>query len=436
MMPGVGQIEAGAGSGVLEPGARAARDPFRSLTALVRREGDVARYRAGREPAYLVNHPDHVRHVLADKSANYSKDTFVNANFKAFVAEGLLVSEGERWRQRRRLVQPAFHRDRLAAFGDAMVRDAGQVADRWEAFVGTDRTIDLAAEMGTLTMLITARVLFGVDLTGRADTAGETIAREMRGIVSPTKEGFQAGLQAIHDLVAGIVDERIRSGNDEPDVVSMLLEARDASGEGLSREQVYDEVITLLLAGHETTANGLAWTWAMLMANPWAMDALQAEVTEVLDGRPPTAADLPALRTTRMVFEESLRMYPPAWIIGRRALVDDVIGGHQIDAGSVVAISPYLLHRHPTFWEEPERFDPERFSAERSAARKPFSYLPFGGGPRKCIGHGMAMIEAQLAIAVIASRYRFELAPGHVVEPERLFVLRPRGGLPALVRER
>jgi cytochrome P450 len=435
MMPRVDEITIGEGPVVLEE-PRRARDPFRSLTALVRREGDVARYRAGREPAYLVNHPDLVRHVLADNAANYSKDTFINGNFKAFVAEGLLVSEGERWRQRRRLVQPAFHRDRLAAYGDAMVEDATRIADRWEPLVGSGRPVDLASEMGTLTMLITARVLFGVDLTGRADEAGRTIARELGRIGSPTKETFRAGRQAIHDLVAGFVDERIRTGGTGPDVISMLMEARDASGEGLSREQIHDEVITLLLAGHETTANGLAWTWALLMANPSAQDAVHGEVKDVLGSRPPAATDLAMLRTTRMVFEESLRMYPPAWIIGRRALGDDELAGHTIRAGSVVAISPYLLHRNTAFWDDPERFDPGRFSPERSAGRRPFAYLPFGGGPRKCIGHGMAMIEAQLAIAVIAARYRFELPPGHVVEPERLFVLRPRGGLPALVTRR
>ena len=174
----------------------------------------------------------------------------------------------------------------------------------------------------------------------------------------------------------------------------------------------------------------------MLMANPWAFDKLQAELRAVLDGgrRLPGAADLPALRYTRMVFEESLRMYPPAWIIGRRALADDMLGDYPIPKGSVVAISPYLLHRHPDFWEDPERFDPERFSPTREAGRRTYSYLPFGGGPRMCIGHVMALVEAQLAIAVAASRFRFEPLPGHVVEPERLFVLRPRGGVPALVR--
>jgi cytochrome P450 len=445
MIPTMDGMTPGAAPEPTEPGApaataaeppRRARDPFRSLNALMRREGDVARYRTGTEQAYMVNHPDYIRHVLVDNFANYSKDTFVNANFKESLAEGILVSEGEAWRTRRRLISPAFHRQRLVGFADAMVADAVRTADRLERFAGTDEPVDLAVEMGTLTMIITARVLFGVDLTDRADSAGKTIAEGVRGIVAPQNEGFRAGVEEIMDLVATIVDERAAEPGQGSDVISMLLESRDDEGNALSREQIHDEVITLLLAGHETTANGLAWTWVLLMANPWAMDLLQAETRDVLDGgrRLPEARDLAALRYTRMVFEESLRMYPPAWILGRRALADDVIGGQAIPAGTVVAISPYLLHRHPAFWVDPERFDPERFSPDRSASRKPFSYLPFGGGPRLCIGHTMAMVEAQLAIATIASRYRFEAAPGHVVEPERLFVLRPRGGVPALVR--
>jgi cytochrome P450 len=416
---------------------RPPRDPFRSLTALVRRQGDVARYRAGTEKAYLVNHPDHVRHILADNASNYSKDTFINATFKRSLADGLLTLEGEAWKRRRRLVQPAFHRERLASFADAMVEDATRIADRWEPLVGTAEPIDLAAEMGTLTLLITARVLFGVDLSSEADSVGKTIARWLGNLVSSaSQEGFQAGRQEVLALIDRLVDDRIRDPGSGRDVLSMLVESTDDSGERLTREQIHDEVLTLLLAGHETTANGLAWTWVLLMANPWAFDRLQAEVREVLDGgrRLPTAADLVSLRYTRMVFEESLRVYPPAWIIGRRALADDMLGDHPIPKGSVVAISPYLLHRHPDFWDDPERFDPERFAPNRDATRRLFSYIPFGVGPRLCIGHVMAMVEAQLVLAVVASRFRFEPVPGHVVEPERLFILRPRGGVPALVR--
>jgi cytochrome P450 len=415
-------------------GAGRSRDPFRSLTALIAREGDVARYRSGSEEGYLVNHPDHVRHVLVDNAASYSKDTAINANFKAAAADGILVSEGEQWRRRRRLMHPAFHRDRVAGFAASIVELTLGVTAGWAAFVDTDQPVDLGADMATLTMLITAKVLFGADLTDRADVVGHAIGEALPKLVWPAKEEFRVIRDQVMDVVKTLVAERIADRGDGQDVLSMLIEARDEHGDRLTLDEVYDEAMTLVLAGVETTANGLSWTWTLLMQHPEVAERLHREVTATVGSRLPTAADLPRLAFARMIFEEALRMYPPAWILGRRALVDDEIGGRRIAAGSVVAVSPYLLHRNTAFWDEPERFDPDRFLPERTARRRPFTYLPFGGGPRLCIGHAMAMVEAQLAIATIAGRYRFELPPGHVVEPERLFVLRPRGGLPALVR--
>jgi cytochrome P450 len=415
-------------------GGRRARDPFRSLNALIAREGDVARYRSGSEEAYLVNHPDHVRHVLVDNAAAYSKDTAVNANFKAAAADGILVSEGEQWRRHRRLMHPAFHRDRVAGFAESIVELTLGVMTGWAAEVDTDRPVELAADMSTLTMLITGKVLFGADLTDRADMVGHGIGEALPKLVSPDKQEFREIRDHIMDVVRTLVAERVADRGDGQDVLSMLIDARDEHGDGLTMEEICDEAMTLVLAGVETTANGLSWTWALLMQHPDVAERLHREVVATVGSRLPTAADLPRLSFARMIFEEALRMYPPAWILGRRALVDDEIGGRRIPAGSVVAVSPYLLHRNTAFWEDPERFDPDRFTPARTAGRLPFTYLPFGGGPRLCIGHAMAMVEAQLAIATIAGRYRFQLPPGHVVEPERLFILRPRGGLQALVR--
>jgi cytochrome P450 len=415
-------------------GGRRPRDPFRSLNALMAREGDVARYRSGSEEAYLVNHPDYIRHVLVDNASGYSKDTAVNANFKAAAADGILVSEGEQWRRHRRLMHPAFHRDRVAGFAESIVELTLGVMAGWASVVDTDQPIDLATDMATLTMLITAKVLFDADLTDRADMVGQAIGDALPKLVAPDKEEFWAAKAKILNVVISLVEERVASGRRGQDVLSMLIEARDERGEGLTTQEIQDEAMTLVLAGVETTANGLAWTWTLLMQHPEVAERLHRELVATVGGRLPTAADLPRLSFARMIFEEALRMYPPAWILGRRALVDDEIGGRRIPKGSVVAVSPYLLHRNTAFWEEPERFDPERFTAARTAGRRPFTYLPFGGGPRLCIGHAMAMVEAQLAIATIAARYRFELPPGQVVEAERLFVLRPRGGLPALVR--
>ncbi len=413
--------------------ARQPRDPFRSLRALVRREGDVARYRAGTEEAYLVNHPDLVRHVLADNSANYTKDTLINANFKAAAADGILVSEGDTWRKRRRLMQPAFHRERIAAFADTIVATTLEVAAGWDDVVGSDRPADLAEAMATVTMLITSRVLFGVDVSDDAEMVGRAISEFIPKLLRPD-EDFRVARERVMRVVSGLVDERMANPTDGRDVLSMLFEARDEDGGALTREQIQEEAMTLLLAGFETTANGLTWTWALLMQHPEAYERLATEVATVLGERAPSATDLSSLPYARMVFEESLRLYPPAWILGRRAIRDDTIGGVPIGAGSVVAISPFMLHRHPAFWVDAERFDPERFASSRAASRAPFSYLPFGGGPRLCIGHAMALVEAQLVIASLVQRYRYSLPAGHVVEPERLFILRPRGGLPALVR--
>jgi cytochrome P450 len=238
----------------------------------------------------------------------------------------------------------------------------------------------------------------------------------------------------LQDLVDRIVEEHRRDGGKD-DLLTMLLEARDEeTGELMTPRELRDETITLLLAGYETSANALAWTWYLLSQNDAVADKLHASLESALGGQPPTLADLPKLTYARMVVDESLRLYPPAWIIGRRALGDDDLGGHHIPAGSVVAISPYITHRHPRHWERPEEFDPDRFDPRTAASHDPFTYLPFGGGPRRCIGHNLALMEAQLIISTVAQRYRLRLVPGTRVEPERLFVLRPRSGLPMTIR--
>jgi cytochrome P450 len=417
-----------------EQGQRA-RDPMRSLIMLMLRRGDVARYRGGDEAAYLVNRPEFIKRVLVDNHANYTKTTWINNMFKRAVADGLLTSDGERWRRQRRLIQPAFHRERLALLAASMTRATSAMLDRWEPLAGTGEPIDMAAEMGSLTLGITAKALFSVDISDRADSMGQEIAVCMRLLVSPDQPVFQEAKRNMEELVAGIVEERRRAGVDSPDLLSMLLQARDVETESrLSSRELRDQIITLLLAGYETTANSLAWTWYLLSQSPSVVRRLQAELRRELDGREPAVDDLTNLTYTRMVLDESMRLYPPAWILGRRALAADTLGDHVIPAGSVVAISPYTMHRHPGYWEEPDAFEPTRFTKERSAARAPFTYFPFGGGPRLCIGHSFALMEAQLVIATVAQRFDVELVPGRPVEPERLFVLRPKDGLPMTIR--
>jgi cytochrome P450 len=415
---------------------RGPRDPFRSLLALTRRAGDVARYRAGTEAAFLVNNPDYIKRVLADNHANYSKATMVNSIFKDAVADGLLVSEGPLWRRQRRLMQPAFHRERLHALGQEMTEAIGPMLARWEPAAATGQPIDVAAEMGFVTLRITAKALFGVDVTEEADSLGEAIGMGLKLLMGSQKPGFQENKRRVEGLVERIIEDRQRDPGQAHDLLAMLLEARDEQGGGMSPVELRDEVITLLVAGYETTANCLAWTWYLLSQNPDPRERLHEELARVLGGRVPSISDLQELPYNRMVLDESLRLFPPAWIVGRRALGEDRLGEHVIPAGSVIALSPYTMHRHPGYWNRPDEFDPDRFTPERSSDRKPFAYFPFGGGPRLCIGHNFALLEAQLIIATVAQRYQLDLAPGHAVEPERIFVLRPRGGLPMTIGAR
>jgi cytochrome P450 len=410
------------------------RDPFHALLALAERHGDVAPYRSGRNRAFLVNHPDLVRHVLADNAANYRKDTFINERFRVAVADGLLTSEGVVWRRDRRLMQPAFHRDRLASLASAIVAAVATVSDRWAGIAGSGRTVDMTAEMGSLTLRITAAVLFGADISTSARGIGRLISNVMAHLPSPENSAFRAAKHRVEALADDVIERR-RSTGPAGDLLSLLQEARDEqTGEGMGAQQLRDQVITLLVAGYETTANALSWTWYLLSQNPDSMRGLQDELGSVLRGSMPDGGTLPQLSRTRMVIEEALRLYPPAWILGRRALSDDRLGDRPLPAGSVVAISPYALHRHPAFWEQPDRFDPSRFAPALAATRHRFAYIPFGAGPRLCIGHNLAMMEAQLALAALAARFSPQLVPGAVVVPERRFTLRPRGGLPMTIR--
>ncbi len=410
------------------------RDPFRSLLALSRRGGDVARYRAGAEAAFLINNPAYVKHILVDNHENYSKATVINNLFKEAIADGLLTSEGEDWWRQRRLMQPAFYRERVARIGDGVTEATLMMLERWADHARTGKPLDVAAEMGSLTLRITTRALFSVDISEVADSLGHRIAEGLGHLIAPGNPEFILGRAGVEDTVAAIIEERRRDDREYSDLLAMLFAARDQdTGEAMTDREVRDQVITLMLAGYETTANALTWSWYLLSQNPRPMGLLREEVHAVLGDRVATVGDLPELTYNRMVLDESMRLYPPAWILGRRALVDDRLGDQVIPAGSVVALCPYTMHRNPAFWDEPEEFRPERFTRDRAAARPPFAYFPFGGGPRLCIGHNFALLESQLITATIAQRFRVELVPDHAVVPERLFVLRPRGGLPMTV---
>ncbi|HEY2525655.1 MAG TPA: cytochrome P450 [Candidatus Binataceae bacterium] len=426
---------------------RVQREPLELMREGFRDYGDVVGYRFGNTRAVLLAHPHHIRHVLHDNHRNYDKQNVDYAMLRRLLGNGLLTSEGAFWHRQRRLIAPMFHRQRVAGFCNLMVNSTLEMLERWDALARRGEPFDVGAEMTRLTLKIVAKALFSADVSDDAEAIGDALTEVNRQLgefslldlfwMIPTarKRRFRAAVSALDQVVGKIVEERRLSTHRNQDLLSMLLEAVDEeTDKGMTPRQVRDEVLTLLLAGHETTANALTWTWYLLAQNPEAADKLEREVREVLGDREPDALELPNLRYTRMVVEESMRLYPPAWAISRNAVGDDEIGGYRIARNTSVIICSFITHRHPAFWEEPERFEPERFSPAQSEGRPNFAYLPFGGGPRICIGNGFAMTEAQLVLATVAQRYRLRLAPGHPVELYPLITLRPRHGMQMTLR--
>jgi cytochrome P450 len=429
------------------------RDPLTFYPAMRAQYGDVVRFRGMRNfNWFLVSYPDDIERILKGKA--YPKGLFVQT-IKVLVGNGLLTSEGEFWRQQRRLAQPAFHRRRLETLAEMMTAAAERTNARLEPAARSGKAIDITHEMMRLTLEIVGRALFSVDVSGAADDVGRalTIALEHvnyrslhpfslpEAVPTPHNLRFRRALRQLDNIVFRVIDERRRhiaaGGDDHGDLLTMLLEARDeASGAGMDDAQLRDEVITLMLAGHETTAVTLSWTWFLLAQHPAIERRVHAELDDVLGGRTPTLDDLPKLPYTRMVIDETLRLYPPAWAIARQATADDEIGGYHIPAGSPIVMSQYVTHRHPAFWDDPETFDPERFTPERVANRPRFAYFPFGGGPRICIGNSFALMEAHLLLATLAQRFRFDRVSGHPVVPEPTVTLRPKHGVLMTLRDR
>ena len=417
--------------------------PLAFLSRVAAQYGDLVRYPLGPWEFYVATHPDHVGRVLQENQRAYSKDTFQYNLLKIVTGNGLLTSDGAFWLRQRRLAQPAFHHRRLEALDALITAAVADMLEGWEQMAARGEPIDVAAAMMQVALRIVGQALFSIDIREEADALAQAVLVVLDHIVErartlglapdwlPTARNrrFRDALGTLDRVVYATIAQR-RQANGGDDLLSMLLAARDEeTGEGMSDRQVRDEVMTLLIAGHETVASALAWTWYLIARAPEVERKLHAEVDAVLGERPPSAADLPRLTYTRQVFEEALRLYPPAWIITRKAMAADVLGGYHIPAGALVILSPYVTQRRPDLWENPEAFDPERFAPARAAGRPRFAYFPFGGGARLCIGNHFALIEAQLIIASVAQRFRLRLASGHPVEPEPSVTLRPRHGL-------
>lgn len=382
-----------------------------------------------------------MKHVLVDNSANYDKQTRGYDVLRQFLGNGLLTSSGDFWRRQRRIAQPAFHRKRIAGFADIMVSDTLDMLRRWDDVAALGNSVDLAHEMMSLTLRIVGKTMLSTDVHDSADAVGNavTVLNEWAdaAIDSLLPIGFPtpATLRARDasrrlDRVIGDIVARRRAGEQAEDLLAMLMEAKDAeTGESMTDKQLRDEVMTMFLAGHETTANALAWTFYLLSTHPDIERRVRAELDAALGGTPPSLADLPRLPYLLQVIKEAMRLYPPAWMIDRNAVADDEIGGYRIRRGTLVLISPYVTHRHPGMWPNPEGFDPERFTPEAEESRPRYAYFPFGGGPRQCIGNSFAMMEAQLIVATVLQRFKPWLVPGHPVAPQTLITLRPRWGL-------
>jgi cytochrome P450 len=422
--------------------------PLPFLENNFREYGDLVQFRLANFHIYVVAHPDGIKHVLQDNHRNYRKSVDYKI-LARLLGQGLVTSEGELWLGQRRLMQPMFHRQKVAAFGAMMSDCALQMVEQWRGLAERREVFDVAPEMMRLTLQIVGRALLTMDLTAQADVIGRnmTIANEHFGqagldsflpwIPTPANIRFRRAVANLRQIVLKIIADRRREGRDYGDLLSMLLMVRDEeTGESMNDEQLRDEVLTLILAGHETTATALSWTWYLLSQHPEVESKLHTELDTVLGGRTPATNDLPSLNYTGMVIDEAMRLYPPVWAIGREAIEDDEIMGYRIAKGSNVMSSQWLAHRHPAFWENPTGFDPERFSAERAAGRPRYAYFPFGGGPRMCIGNAFALTEAQLVLATVAQRYRLRLAPDHPIALQPLITLRPLYGVNVVLERR
>jgi cytochrome P450 len=425
------------------------RDPAGVFMQAALQFGDVVYFRIGPRRGYLITNSDDIRHVLQDNARNYHKSPLYD-KLRMFLGNGLLTSEDDFWLRQRRIAQPAFHRQRMTALAGVMADAARDAAARWQPIASTGQPVDVDEEMMRLTRTVVVRALLGADLgpfTSTIDQAWAIVNQHVGesfwslGFTDgwPTRKNrrFQAARAVLRGAVDHVITERRRSPSDSADLLSMLMSARDEeTGEAMTDEQLRVEVTTFLLAGQETTSLALTWTWYLLSQNARARQRLEDELDAVLDGRPPEYPDLANLPYLRMVIDEAMRLYPPAWGFSRQALADDRLGGFLLPRGWLAFVIPYVLHRLPAFWTDPDAFDPERFSPERSADRPKFAYTPFGAGPRQCIGNQFALIETQLIVATLAQAYRLQLVPRHRAEPWPLITLRPRYGMPMIIERR
>ena len=417
------------------------------FTRCVREFGDIVFLRFLGVPMCFVNRPDFIESVLVTQSANFEKSKDYRA-LRRVLGNGLLTSEGEFWRRQRKLVQPAFHQQRIAGYAEVMVEFTRRTMAGW----ADGQELDVHEAMMRLTLDIVAKTLFDTDVSREAGDVTAALdvlmGKFMRQagfafllpkfVPIPTTSRLQRAVKQLDKVIYGIIRQRRAGGQLSGDLLSVMLQAQDDEGKGMTDRQLHDEVITLFLAGHETTANVLTWTWLLLGRHPKAAEKLNEELRSVLGGRTPTPADIPRLVYTDMVLREAMRLYPPVWIIGRRALAPFRLGEYELPAGTNVLMSQLILHKDARYFPDPEAFDPERWNVNdaRSSALPRFAYFPFGGGPRVCIGAGFAMMEAVLLLATIAQQFQLDVVPGQTIEMLPSVTLRPKSGIRVMVKRR
>jgi cytochrome P450 len=420
------------------------KDPLGLYTRWARQYGDIFYYRAFNRHIYFLNRPDLIEQILVSDYRSFIKGEALQVNRRIF-GNGLLTNEGDSWLRQRHLIQPAFHRDRIASYGNTMVAYTERMMAAWQ----DGEVRDIHQDMMRLALEIVAKVLFGVEVTAERDRVAEALNTVMelgsggrmllppilRLLPTPDNMRYRRAVRQLDDIVYGLIRQRRATGQAADNLLSDLLLAQDEGG-GMTDQQLRDEVMTLLLAGHETTAVSLSWIWYLLAQHPEVEKKLWSELRGVLNGKSPGMQDLSKLPYTERVVKEAMRLYPPAWAVVRNAWKDCEIGGYRVPAGATVVASQWVMHRDPRYYEKPERFNPDRWSDEQAKATPKFAYFPFGGGPRTCIGASFAAMEAALVLAAIAQKFQIRVAQDHPVEPLPTITLRPRHGIRVVLTRR
>ena len=425
---------------------RPGRDPLVFFTQLEQQYGKVVQYRMAGERIFLVSEPQFIKDILVTHNKNFTKSRGLERT-RRILGNGLLTSEGALHLRQRRLLQPAFHRERIAGYGRTMAGYADRMRSQWQ----DGATLDIAREMNRLTLSVVGKTLFDADVESQAASVGDALTGVMETfwmmllpfadvierLPVPRLRRARMARARLDAIIYQMISDRRASGRDHGDLLSMLLDAQDEDdGEVMTDRQIRDEAMTIFLAGHETTANALTWTWYLLSENRDAAERLHDEVDRVLQGRLPTVDDLVKLPYIERVVTEAMRLYPPAWLIGRRAIAEYPFGGYVAPRRAILIMSPFIVQRDARFYVDPERFDPDRWTPEFKASLPPFAYFPFGGGPRRCIGESFASMELVLIVATIAQRWDLRLVPGHPVVPQPLITLRAKHGMRMTVAAR